>query len=108
MLSEHSVQSEWVATEVEGAFEREQRDRDRLVLFPVRLDDSVLETSRAWAADIRRRRHIGDFSGWKDHDAYQKAFQRLLRDLRADGGAEQLSPVESRLVAWRVVSGEVW
>jgi hypothetical protein len=88
VLSEHSVQSEWVATEVEGAFEREQRDRDRLVLFPVRLDDSVMETSQAWAADIRRRRQIGDFSGWKDHDAYQRAFQRLLRDLRADGGAE--------------------
>jgi hypothetical protein len=83
VLSEHSVQSEWVATEVEGAFEREQRDRGRLVLFPVRLDDSVMETSQAWAADIRRRRHIGDFSAWKDHDAYQKAFQRLLRDLRA-------------------------
>jgi hypothetical protein len=42
-----------------------------------------METSQAWAADIRRRRHIGDFSAWKDHDAYQKAFQRLLRDLRA-------------------------
>lgn len=29
------------------------------------------------------RRHIGDFSGWKDHDAYHRAFERLLRDLRA-------------------------
>jgi hypothetical protein len=25
-----------------------------------------------------------DFSNWKDHDAYQKAFERLLRDLKAD------------------------
>jgi hypothetical protein len=33
-------------------------------------------------------RHTGDFSGWKDHDSYQIAFQRLLRDLRAAGGAE--------------------
>jgi hypothetical protein len=32
---------------------------------------------------LRRRRHIGDFCGWKDHDAYKKALQRLLRDLRA-------------------------
>jgi hypothetical protein len=25
--------------------------------------------------------NIGDFTRWKDHDAYQKAFDRLLRDL---------------------------
>jgi hypothetical protein len=83
VLSEHSVQSEWVASEVEGAFEREHRDRGRLVLFPVRLDDAVMDTPQAWAADIRRRRHIGDFSGWKDHDSYKRAFDRLVRDLRA-------------------------
>jgi hypothetical protein len=33
--------------------------------------------------NIRRTRHIGDFSRWKDHDAYQQAFERLLRDLKA-------------------------
>jgi hypothetical protein len=32
----------------------------------------------------RRSRHIGDFRAWKDHDAYQKAFERVLRDLRVD------------------------
>ena len=32
------------------------------------------------AANIRRTRHIGDFRGWKDHDAYAKALERLLRD----------------------------
>ena len=81
VLSDNSVQSDWVRSEVEGAFERETRERKQ-VLFPVRLDDAVLDTPKAWAADIRRQRHIGDFSNWKDHDAYQKAFQRLLRDLR--------------------------
>jgi hypothetical protein len=29
-------------------------------------------------------RHIGDFTRWKEHDAYQKAFNRLLRDLKAE------------------------
>lgn len=29
--------------------------------------------------------HLGDFSHWKDHDAYQQAFGRLLRDLKAEG-----------------------
>jgi hypothetical protein len=52
------------------------------VLFPIRLDDAVMETKIGWAADIKRSRHIGDFRNWKDHDAYQKALARLLRDLR--------------------------
>jgi hypothetical protein len=30
------------------------------------------------------RRYIPDISKWKDHDSYQKAFDRLLHDLRAD------------------------
>jgi hypothetical protein len=43
-----------------------------------------MQSAVGWAADIRRMRHIGDFQQWKDHDAYQKALQRLLRDLKAD------------------------
>ena len=46
-----------------------------------------MQTDRAWAADIRRTRQIGDFANWKDHDAYQKAFERLLRDLKAESAA---------------------
>ena len=38
---------------------------------------------RGRAIDPARQRHIGDFSRWKDHDSYQKAFDRLLRDLKA-------------------------
>jgi hypothetical protein len=34
------------------------------------------------AASIRRTRYIGDFTRWKDHDAYQTAFERLLMDLK--------------------------
>lgn len=48
-----------------------------------------MRTDQAWAADIRRRRHIGDFTRWKDHDSYQKAFERLLRDLKADEAKAQ-------------------
>jgi hypothetical protein len=55
------------------------------VVFPIRLGRTVMETNQPWAADIRRTRHIGDFSRWKDHDAYQQAFERLLRDLKAEG-----------------------
>jgi hypothetical protein len=81
ILSEHSIKSRWVQNEVETAFEKEEKER-RLVLFPLRLDEAVMEMTVGWAADIRRQRHIGDFTQWKDHDAYQKAFDRLLRDLK--------------------------
>jgi hypothetical protein len=37
--------------------------------------------SEAWAAKLRAR-HIGDFTRWKEHDNYQKRFERLMRDLR--------------------------
>jgi hypothetical protein len=29
-------------------------------------------------------RNTGDFTRWKGHDAYQKALDRLLRDLRVE------------------------
>jgi hypothetical protein len=82
VLSENSIRSRWVEEEVEAAFEREDKQK-KLVLFPIRLDDAVMETDQAWAASLRRTRHIGDFRAWKDHDPYQKSFQRLLRDLKA-------------------------
>jgi uncharacterized protein YjbI with pentapeptide repeats len=81
VLSEASIASDWVEDEVTKAFE-EERQRGNVVLFPVRVDDAVLCTKEAWAAKLRRSRHIGDFRGWKDHDAYQKALERVLRDLR--------------------------
>lgn len=87
VLSENSVKSQWVEKEIETAFEKERQD-NRIVLFPIRLDDVVMETKESWAADIRRMRHIGDFRDWRNHDAYQKAFECLLRDLKAQGKAE--------------------
>jgi uncharacterized protein YjbI with pentapeptide repeats len=82
IISEHSVASSWVEKEVETAMESED-DHHRTVLFPVRLDDSVMEIKEGWPADVRRTRHIGDFRRWKEHDEYQKAFARLLADLKA-------------------------
>lgn len=87
LLSASSVESPWVEKEVETAFEKE-RIQARMVLFPIRLDDAVMETKQAWAADIRRTRHIGDFRNWKDHDSYKKAFERLLRDLKSEAKVE--------------------
>ena len=38
--------------------------------------------SEAWARLLRGQRNIGDFTRWKDHDAYSKGLERLLRDLK--------------------------
>lgn len=83
VLSENSVRSAWVREEVEACLERENRE-NRLVLFPIRLDNAVMETTEAWAASIRRQRHMGDFHAWKDHDAYQNGLQRLMRNLKPE------------------------
>jgi uncharacterized protein YjbI with pentapeptide repeats len=82
VLSEHSVASKWVEFEVEAAMDKEQEGKPP-VLFPVRLDGAVMKSTTAWAAHIKRTRNIGDFTQWKNHDDYQKAFERLLRDLKA-------------------------
>lgn len=89
ILSGYSVQSEWVEQEVEAAFERERQDK-RDVLFPIRIDNAVMDTTAAWAASIRRTRHIGDFTRWKDHDAYGKAPERLLRGLKDESKARDI------------------
>jgi hypothetical protein len=84
ILSHNSITSPWVEDEVEAALERERREH-QLVLFPVCLDDAITKTNVAWAAHLRRKRHIGNFRNWKGHDAYMRAFERLRRDLKAPG-----------------------
>jgi hypothetical protein len=53
------------------------------VLFPIRLDNAVMETTVHWATMIRQSRHTGDFTRWKEHDSYKKAFDKLLLDLKS-------------------------
>jgi hypothetical protein len=60
ILSKNSLGSEWVEKEVETAMERERTEK-RIVLFPVRIDDAVMQIENGWPADIRRSRNIGDF-----------------------------------------------
>lgn len=82
ILSKDSVSSAWSESEVETAMERERKEK-QTVLFPIRLDDAVMQVDGGWPALIRNTRNIGDFREWKNHDSYQKAFNRLLRDLIA-------------------------
>ena len=91
ILSENSIKSEWVMTEIRKAREVEKKE-NRRKLFPIRLVD--FDTLRDWtcfdadtgkdlAVEVREY-FIPDFSNWKDHDAFEKSFARLLQDLRAE------------------------
>lgn len=84
VLSEHSVSSQWVEQEVETALAKEREQDGKTVLFPIRVDDAIMEIKSGWPALLRNTRNVGDFTRWKDHDSYQKAFDRLLRDLKAE------------------------
>lgn len=87
VLSKHSVASQWVEQEVETALARERKE-ERTVLFPIRVDNAVMKIESGWPTLIKNTRNIGDFTQWKDHDSYQKAFDRLLRDLKAEEAKE--------------------
>jgi hypothetical protein len=72
---------QWVEQEVETALARE-RQQGATILFPVRIDNTVMTLETSWPALIRNTRNIGDFQGWETHSVYQQAFDRLLRDLK--------------------------
>lgn len=91
ILSTASMASKWVKTEIAKARKREEKEKRR-VLFPVRLVS--FEDIQHWecfdadtgidSAKEIREYFIPDFSNWKDHDQYKKAFERLLKDLKAE------------------------
>lgn len=51
ILSENSINSEWVEDECEAAYE-EERIRKKIILFPVRIDDTVMDTNQAPTAMV--------------------------------------------------------
>lgn len=83
ILSKDSINSEWLEEEVEKALAEEQKLGKR-ILFPIRIDDSVMETDKAFVQKIKNNTHIGDFTKWKEPEEYKKVFDRLLRDLKVD------------------------
>ena len=85
ILSKASIGSRWVEDEVEKAY-AEEGSRKKTILFPIRIDNTVISTEKAWAVTLREQRHIGDFRQWKKPAEYQKSLDRLLRDLKTSGG----------------------
>ena len=86
------MRSPWVQFEISRARRREVAEQRRL-LFPVRLVDYKdikrwecfdTDTAKDLAMEIREY-YIPDFTAWKDHDAFEAAVDRLLRDLKDPG-----------------------
>ncbi len=53
----------------------------------------ILKRVKSWDSDTGedlaeevRKYHIPDFSNWKNHDAFERAFARLEKDLRTSIG----------------------
>jgi uncharacterized protein YjbI with pentapeptide repeats len=89
VFSEHSLKSAWVRAELLKARKAERLEH-RQKLFPIRLVDLKklekwqcvdFETGENVAAEVLSY-HIPDFSNWKDHDAFEAAFKRLMDDLK--------------------------
>ena len=109
ILSDDSMNSNWVKTEISKARKREEEEnkekvplnrkkrlsgtpapktRNKQILFPITLVPYA--QVRAWecfdgdtgidSAKEVREYFIPDFSNWKEHDAYNEAFQRLIKD----------------------------
>jgi len=96
ILSEHSMNSDWVKSEIANARDREDREKNQMLL-PIALvpqenirqlelfdNDGGKDLPRAV-----REYFIPDFSNWKDHDSYQQAFQRLVKELNGEPSKQE-------------------
>jgi hypothetical protein len=91
VLSETSIKSNWVETEIRKARQQELKEGQRK-LFPIRLID--MKTLQSWrcpdadsgrdlAVDVREY-FVPDFSKWLHDPSFDKAFLRLRQDLRRE------------------------
>ena len=74
ILSKASIASELVEDEVTKAY-AEERSRKEVVLFPIRIDNTVISTSEPWAGKLQDQRNVGDFRQWKKPARYQKSLE---------------------------------
>ncbi len=81
ILSENSINSDWVQHEVRTVCELE-KETGRDVLCPVALDDSWKDSP--WPKRVMEQvmeYNILDFSGWKDDTEFEKLFKKLIDGL---------------------------
>jgi hypothetical protein len=101
ILSDASMSSNWVKTEIANARVKETQQK-RQMLFPITL--VPYDRVKSWklfdadtgidsAREIREY-FVPDFSNWKDHDSYQQVFEKLVKDLQADPKGKRETTIE--------------
>lgn len=80
VVSSHALQGGWPPRHVQQAEAFESR-REKRVLFPLQLDETLLHTPEAWASSLRHLRKVSDFRGWTQPERYQETLGRLYREL---------------------------
>ncbi len=100
--SEASLNSWWVDKELDRAIQKEEklwkkREEKLLALIPLDLDGYVFDEWESGKKAMVTSRLVADFKGWEsDNDKFEEQFERVVKALRADGGAREEAP-ESRL-----------
>ena len=74
-------------------------------MFPVRIDDAVRNTPEPWARTLRDQRDIGDFTGWKNDDAYKDSFES---GARSDYQVIAARRMETRIAANIAAGATAW
>ncbi len=94
--SQASLTSWWVDNEITTAFQKEQRlRRERgqpvYALIPLNLDGYLFEWEGAKQAQLTARL-AQDFRDWRHDGPFERALEKVLRALRADGGGRATPP----------------
>ena len=97
ICSEASLKSPAVIREIERALQKEddlaRHGEDGEVLFPIRLDNYILnDWNHHRKADVVAK-NVGDFRQWKEPESYRKNLARLVRDLKAEQPIINQEPV---------------
>jgi hypothetical protein len=82
VLSKFSVESQWIQEEIASAIE-EERNRNKTLLFPVRLDNGRTDAQKDWLKELQKSHPIYDFSAWQNWEAYFAQLNRLVDDIKS-------------------------
>jgi hypothetical protein len=88
IISKTAVASRWIEQEVEIALAKEGEQK-RTVLFPIRIEDVVMNILIGWPALIRNARHIGDFRYAGDLQSEKHWVPAILMDLGGQAGVRK-------------------
>jgi hypothetical protein len=86
ILSVEAIKSPWLKKEIEVAIDLEEA-RGETVVFPIRLDNIVLDGADSTWAKISERQ-FADFTDWRKPQDYRRAFSHLARVLALSAATE--------------------